>query len=153
MRNQRAVVGHPFLLIAIVVVAAVVGVLSFVPSGTCNVSAKVSMSEVQFIVGSEYSVNSVSASNAGYSSVLNWGTLAFTWPALTSKEILTVSVGGHSAQRDETQVLASLSVGSKSVSDTVTVGYVPKGEQTVTADLVVNGADQGSQSTTVDVEC
>ncbi len=139
-------------VIWLVVGLGIVGALSFVPSGSCNVTAEVSLQADQFILGSYYSVNGVTATTTGYSSIINWGALGFT-TGLTASDVLTVTIAGHSAQKGENQLLPTLSVGSHTATDSVTVGYVPQGNQTLTATLTVNGQQQGSASTTVDVSC
>lgn len=152
-RSRMGIIAHPVIL-AIVVIVLAVGVLSFVPSGSCNVTATVSMTESQFIIGSYYSVNGVSAQSTGYSSILNWGTAGFTLPALSANIVLTVSVAGHSTSKSETKFLPTLSIGvNQQISDTISVGYVPTGQQTVVATLTVGGAQQGSASQTIDVGC
>ena len=152
LRHSRRGIVHWFIALIIILPAAFVA-LCFIPSGSCNVSATVSMSETNFIIGGYYTVNGVTAQNAGYSSIINLGTLGITPPALSYSFALTVSIAGHVTTHDESKILPTLSIGSNSVTDTITVGYIPQGEQTVTATLTINGEQQGTQSTNIDVSC
>jgi hypothetical protein len=149
-RNRRGAL--PVWVITLILLGVGTAAVSLVPSGSCNVTASVSLTAIQFVLGSYYSVNGVSATTTGYSSLLNWGALGFT-TGLTASDILTVSIAGHTAQKGEDQLLPTLSIGDHTATDSVTVGYVPMGEQTVTATLTVNGQQQGSSSTTTDVSC
>ena len=138
--------------VLLIILGVGIGVVSFVPSGSCNVGATVTLSAVQFVVGSYYSVNGVSATTTGYSSLLNWGALGFT-TGLTANDVLAVTIAGHTAVKGEDQLLPTLSIGGHSATDTLTVGYVPQGQQTVVAVLTVNGQMQGSATTSVNVSC
>ena len=142
------------IIIALVIaVVAIFGSLWFIPSGTCDVAVTTTMSQAQFIIGSYYNVNGVTATSDGKSAILDLNGLGFAWPALTSSYQLTLTVGSHTKTLDETKILASLGVGAGSVSTTATLGYISPGVQQVTASLTVNGASQGSASTTVNVGC
>ena len=86
----------PGWAILLIILGAGVGVISVAPSGSCNVTANVTLSSVQFIIASYYTVNGVSAVTSGYSPILDWATAGFT-TGLTASDILTVTVGGHTA--------------------------------------------------------
>jgi len=152
IRHSAQAISTLFIIIIVVASIAVVA-LCFAPSGSCNVAATVKMSEINFVIGGYYSVNGVSAVNAGYSSIINLGTLGLTPPALTYSYDLTITIAGHTAQKDESKILPTLSIGANSVTDTVTIGYIPPGEQTVLATLTINGAQQGSATTNINVGC
>lgn len=146
-------IGHP-IVIGLVVVMLLFVVLLFVPTGTYNVSVTIRMTQSQFIVGSVYTVNSVSGTVTGQSSVIDLSALGFAFATLASQYVLTVTIAGHTVSKSETKFLPSLSLGVvMPVVDTVTVGYIPKGEATIVATLTVNGQQQGAATSTICVGC
>jgi hypothetical protein len=156
IRSSRRGLGG--LIIAMIALGVIIfAALFFVPSGSCNVSVTVSMTEVQFLVGSYYSVNSASAVVTGYSPILDLTALfpgGITWPSLSATITLTVSIAGHTASKAETKFLPSLSIGENdNIQDSLTIAYVPQGQQSATAILDVSGTQQGSASTSINVGC
>jgi hypothetical protein len=138
---------------AIVVIVAVLFVAPAYPT-SYDVAVTVNMSEVQAIIASYYSVNSVSGATAGQSRFIDINALGIVWGSVSASDSLQVCVGGHCKTLSESKLFPTLPTNTNlNVQTTVTVGYVPPGPQMITATLTVNGANEGSSSGTVCAGC
>jgi hypothetical protein len=146
---------HPYVIVSILAVVAIVVALFFIPvPGYYDVAVTVKMTEVQSIVAVYYSVDSVSARTTGASSVIDINGLGIVWFTATSEISLQVCAGTHCKTVDETKLFPTVPTNLNfGATATVTLGYVPQGSYTVTATLTVNGANQGSGQTTVCAGC
>lgn len=146
------------VVVAAIIAAAVLAVGSFAPlPGYYNVSTAVTMevTSISFLTGqiAAYGINGVSPSTTGNSAVLDWSALCFICTSfITSSLSLKVCVGTHCNTISETKFnsIADVEIGY-TVTDSVTVGYVPAGTYSVTATLYSSGsvAATGSGSVTV----
>lgn len=127
-----------------------VGVLSFTPSGSCDVLIGVSMTqgELPYSESPTYNITSVSPAVTGYSSVIDWTTLATTFGSRGTPDslLLTVDVGGHSVSEVTTNDATDW-------KQSVLIGHVPPGVQRIYATLTYDDASEANLTASYPVGC
>jgi hypothetical protein len=151
------VVHHPWLTAGIVA-GLVLGIGSFAPlPGYYNVQTTLTITVTSISIfgvqAAHYSISNVNPTTTGNSAVFDWAAAcAICSSFITSNLKLEVCVGSHCNTIAETQLnsIANVEVGD-SVTDQVTVGYVPAGTYSVTVTFTSGGstAATGSGSVTV----
>lgn len=150
-------IGRRGLVIAAVAAVAVLAFVSLVPyPNAYDVDVTVSITEIQALIVSYYQINSVTGSTYGHSAILDWHALlggSLTFGALSAQFKLTVCAGGHCVSSTAGKLVPSFPTNTGTVSNTLVVGYVPGGQQTLSATLYENGNSVAQGSGSLCVGC
>lgn len=150
-------VAHPYVIAGIVVALLTVGALIVIPlPNQYNVKVTVVSTEVPLVIATYFQINSVDAKVSGQATVLDVGALSLAGPALQATFSMTVCVGSQCTTASSSQWFPSVPIvngAQVTATNTFTVGYVPGGQQHVTATLYQNGQSVASGDSSICVAC